>query len=75
MKAYVIMLGVAVGATLWAPLSAVACYTKVGSSCLNYNYTKGWNSICTAQCNVGIVHGKKVTMLYINGRWRVVKHP
>ena len=74
MKIHVIGLALVVGAMLWMPSGAAACYTRVGSQCLNYGRISGLDSSCTQYCGPAVIRGKKVTVIELkNGDFRIEK--
>jgi hypothetical protein len=72
MKAYVIGAAFVVGGIFWMPSGTLACYTLVGSQCLNYGRISGYDSSCTSYCGPAIIRGKKVNVIQLkNGDYRI----
>jgi hypothetical protein len=75
MKAAFIIVGIGVGAALLMASAAQAgCYMKEANGRCNYaGLSIGWDSTCTHSCRVARLGHKRVTRVFKNGRWRVVR--
>ena len=75
MKAAYIIVGTVVGAALLMASPAQAgCYVKEANGRCSYaGLSVGWDSTCTHYCRVARLGHRRVTRVFKNGRWRVVR--
>jgi hypothetical protein len=61
-------------ALLTASPAQAGCYMKEANGRCSYTgLSVGWDSTCTHSCRVARLGHKRVTRVFKNGRWRVVR--